>query len=198
MQQIISIHGGTTFYKYDDYLHFLKTKPVRLARMTGQKVWKDTLQQDLGSGYQVLAPTMPNSTNAKYTEWALWFDRIAEVAENDCILIGHSLGGIFLAKYLSEHTFPKKIKATILIAAPFEDESGEDLTDFKITGTLDGFVKQAGDIIFYHGTDDIVPLSELELYKKAIPTTETHVSAASDHFMREAFPELIERIKKLA
>lgn len=198
MQQIISIHGGTTFYEYKEYLSYLEQKPLRLSRMTGQKVWKDTLQADLGNTYQVIAPTMPNSTNAQYQEWAIWFRRISEIVDDNCILIGHSLGGVFLPKYLSENTFPKKIRAVILIAAPYHDESGEDLTDFKITGSLTPFVKQAGEIIFYHGTDDIVPLSELELYTKAIPTAETHVSSAPDHFMRESFPELIERIKHLA
>lgn len=198
MQQIISLHGGTTFYEYEKYLRYLETKPLRLSRMTGQKVWKDTLQADLGSDYQVISPTMPNSTNAQYKEWAIWFRRISESIDDNCILIGHSLGGVFLPKYLSENTFPKKIKAVILIAAPYHDESDEDLTDFKITGSLESFVKQAGQIIFYHGTDDIVPLSELELYTQAIPNAETHVSSAPDHFMRESFPELIERIKQLA
>lgn len=197
MQQIISIHGGTTFYKYEDYLRYLKEKPLRLNRMTGQKLWKDTLQEDLGADYQVITPTMPNSTNARYEEWVIWFGRIAEGVDDNCILIGHSLGAVFLPKYLSENTFPKKIKATILIAAPYDDESDEDLTDFKITGSLERFVDQAGATIFYHGTDDIVPLRELELYKKAIPQAETYISSAPDHFMRKSFPELIERIKQL-
>lgn len=198
MQQIISIHGGTTFYNYDEYLRYLEEKPLRLTRMTGQKIWKDTLQSDLGTSYQVIAPTMPNSTNAQYKEWAIWFRRIGEIIDDNCILIGHSLGGVFIPKYLSENKFPKKIKAVILIAAPYNDESDEDLTDFKITSSLEPFVKQAGKIIFYHGTDDIVPLSELELYLQAIPDAESHVSAAPDHFMRNSFPELIERIKRLS
>jgi len=140
---------------------------------------------------------MPNSTNARYEEWAVWFGRIAEVADDDIILVGHSMGGVFLAKYLSEYDFPKRIRATLLVAAPYEDEAHEDLASFKITGGLEKFVHQGGDIIFYHGIDDVVPLSELKLYKKSIPKAETYELSAQDHFVRGKFSEIIETIKNL-
>lgn len=197
MKQVVFIHGGTTFYKYEDYLTYLRSKPVRVSDLTRQTLWFGRLQEDLGDGLQVLAPAMPNGTNANYDEWVIWFERIAELVDDNVILVGHSMGGVFLAKYLSEHDFPKKIRATVLVAAPYEDETQEDLASFKITGGLEKFASQGGDIIFYHGTDDIVPLSELELYKKSIPEVETHELSAPDHFMREAFPEIIETIKGL-
>lgn len=197
MKQVVFIHGGTTFYEYRDYLNYLRSKPVRISRLTRQRLWFDRLQEDLGDDFQVLAPVMPNGTNANYDEWAIWFGRIAEVVDDNVILVGHSMGGIFLAKYLSEHDFPKKIRATLLVAAPYEDETREDLASFKITGGLEKFAGQGGDVIFYHGTDDIVPLSELKLYKKSVPKAETHELSAQDHFVREAFPEIIETIKGL-
>lgn len=197
MTQVVFIHGGTTFYEYTDYLAHLRSKPVRMSSLTGQRMWFNRLQEDLGNEFQVLAPHMPNSTNANYDEWVIWFERVTEVIDDNVILVGHSLGGIFLAKYLSEHEFPKKVRATILVAAPCEDETQEDLASFKITGGLEKFADQGGRIVFYHGTDDIIPLSELELYKKSIPNAETHELSAPDHFMREAFPEIIETIKGL-
>lgn len=197
MKQLVFIHGGTTFYKHEDYLNYLRSKPINISRLTIQKFWPDRLQEDLGDDFQVLAPRMPNGTNANYDEWAIWFGRIAEVIDHNVILVGHSLGGIFLAKYLSEHDFPKKIRATLLVAAPYKDETSEDLASFKITGGLEKFVSQGGDIIFYHGIDDIVPLSELELYRKSIPNAEAYELSAQDHFVREAFPEIIETIKGL-
>ena len=197
MKQVVFIHGGTTFYEYKAYLNYLRSKPVSISHLTQRRSWSDRLQEDLGNDFQVLAPRMPNGTNANYDEWAIWFGRVADVINDDVILVGHSMGGIFLAKYLSEHNFPKKIRATLLVAAPYQDETNGDLGSFRIAGGLEKFADQGGDIIFYHGTDDIVPLSELELYKKSIPKAETHVFSAQDHFVREAFPEIIERIKNL-
>ncbi|HEY8999217.1 MAG TPA: alpha/beta fold hydrolase [Candidatus Saccharimonadales bacterium] len=197
MKQVVFIHGGTTFYEYENYLDFLRSKPASISGLTRQRLWFDRLQEDLGDEFHVLAPAMPNSTNANYDEWAIWFGRIAEMVDDNVILVGHSMGGIFLAKYLSEHDFPKKIRAVLLVAAPYEDEAHEDLASFKITGGLEKFAGQGGDIIFYHGTDDIVPLSELELYEKSVPKAEAHELSAQDHFVREAFPEIIETIKGL-
>ena len=197
MKQVVFIHGGTTFYKHEDYLNYLRSKPTSISHLTRQKFWFDRLHEDLGDDFQVLAPRMPNATNANYDEWAIWFGRITEVVDNNVILVGHSMGSIFLAKYLSEHNFPKKIRATLLVAAPYKDETHEDLASFKITGGLEKFADQGGDIIFYHGTDDIVPLDELKLYKKSIPKAETHEFSTQDHFVRERFLEIIETIKSL-
>lgn len=100
MKQIIVIHGGSTFSKYENYLEHLKTKTVTIERLFGLPTWKNNLQSILGDSYQVLLPSMPNSTNAKYEEWKIWFERIAELAEDHCVLIGHSLGGRVLSKIL--------------------------------------------------------------------------------------------------
>lgn len=198
MQQIIVIHGGTTFSSYEKYVDDLRQKTVHIERLQPAQTWKDSLQTELGDKYQVLLPSMPNKTNAQYNEWKIWFDRIAEVASDECIVVGHSLGGIFLAKYLSENTFPKKIKATILIAAPFDDETAEDLTDFKIQHLTTRFTQQAGKIIFINGADDpVIPINELDKYKHELPNAEYIILPAPDHFVRPKFPELVRKLHEL-
>jgi predicted alpha/beta hydrolase family esterase len=196
MKQVIVIHGGTTFSTYEKYLDYLRTKTIHVDRLTHKSTWKDQLQANLGDEYQVLLPTMPNGTNARYSEWKLWFDRISKVIEDDCILIGHSLGAVFLAKYLSETSFSKKISATILIAAPYHDETIEDLTEFKIEQLSSKLDEQAGRIIFFNGLDDpIIPPSEIDCYRKELPDAEYNIISASDHFVRTDFPELLSAIR---
>jgi predicted alpha/beta hydrolase family esterase len=198
MKQIIVIHGGTTFSSYDKYLDYLRKKTITAERLTSASGWKNGLQSTLGHDYQVLLPSMPNATNAQYDEWKLWFERIVEVITDDCILIGHSLGAVFLVRYLSENVFPKQIAATILIAAPFNDESDEDLTDFKLTQVPELFADQAGRVIFFMGSDDpVVAPSEIEKYRTALPTAEYNILSAPDHFVRPEFPELIRIVRSL-
>ena len=202
MQQIIFVHGGTTFLRYQDFLSSLRSKAVQVNRLLQGDFWMQRLSVDLGSDYQVLAPSMPNKQNAQYSEWSLWFSRVAEVAEDDCILVGHSMGAIFLAKYLSDNTFPKRIKACILVAAPYSDESGEDLASFKISNqgpdALDGLKKQAGKIVIFQGSDDpVIAPSEIDRYKQALPDAEYHILSAPDHFVRKDFPELLQKISSL-
>ena len=195
MKQVIVIHGGTTFSTYENYLQYLSTKQITADRLRYAPSWKERLQKDLGSNYDVLLPRMPNSTNARYSEWKLWFENLASVIDDDCILIGHSLGGIFLAKYLSENTFQAKINATILIAAPYDDESEEDLADFKLEKISEQFVRQAGEVILIFGNDDpVIAATEIEKYRHDLPTADFHIMSAPDHFVRPEFPGLVEVI----
>ena len=63
---------------------------------------------------------MPLKEDAKYEDWKIYFERYIPFLRNDCILVGSSLGAMFLAKYLSENKFPKKILATFLVCPPFD------------------------------------------------------------------------------
>lgn len=198
MQQVIVIHGGTTFHNYDAYIQSLSQKKVDIDRFTYNPKWKELLQGNLGDGYQVLLPLMPNSTNARYSEWAAWFKHISSIFTDDCILIGHSLGAIFLAKYLSENSLSFKVAATILIAAPYDDESVDDLTDFKIEELSQRLTEQAGRLVFFHGMDDpITSTSDFRKYQEQLPTAEFTILPAADHFVRADFPELINVLKSI-
>lgn len=198
MQQVIVIHGGSTYAQYDAYIKDLATKPLNPERYRFKPMWKERLQQQLGAQYEVLLPTMPNKTNAQYSEWKVWFDHFSDIIADDCILIGHSLGAIFLAKYLSEAQFARRIKATILIAAPYDDESSEDLTDFKLNRVGERFIEQAGSTTLFFGNDDpVISQDEIHKYERDLPEATFHVMSAPDHFVREDFPELISAIKEL-
>jgi len=142
-QQILVIHGGTSFDVYEDYIAYLKNKEISLEKIRSSKDWKDSLSPQLGQNFDVFTPKMPNGMNARYLEWRLWLEKIIPLLDNNIILIGHSLGGIFLAKYLSENLFSKTIKATILVAAPFDNANSEEsLVDFALPKSLGKFANQ--------------------------------------------------------
>ncbi len=201
-KQIIVIHGGTTFNTYKDYISYLKNNEISLERLKPRKDWKDTLSEKLGNNYEILIPRMPNKTNARYAEWKLWFERIIPFLSKDIILIGHSLGGIFLAKYLSENTIPKKIKATILVAAPFDDNENENnresLTDFILPTSLIKFTEQSKKIFLIQSKDDsVVSFKHLGKYKQALLNSKEIILNKREHFNQEVFPEIIDLIKSI-
>jgi len=198
-KQVLVIHGGTTFTTYREYLSFLKSARIELDEFrSGRSDWKDNLQKNLGEFFDVLRPTMPNGKNAKYKEWQIWFEKIIPLLNKEIILVGHSMGGIFLAKYLSENRFPKTILATILVAAPFNDEGGESLGDFNLPKSLAKFEKQSREIFLIYSTDDpSVPFSKLEKYKKALPNAKTLIFKDRGHFRLETFPEIAKLIKNI-
>ncbi|MEK7194592.1 MAG: alpha/beta fold hydrolase [Patescibacteria group bacterium] len=197
-RQVVVIHGGDTFGTYNEYVAYLKSMAVDLARIM-QKDWRDSLQGKLGEEYQVILPKMRNHNNAKYSEWKIYFDKVASLLDDGVVLIGHSLGGIFLAKYLSENKFPKVVKATILVAPPFDDsDSAYDLADFDLPTSLERLQKQGGKIFLYCSKDDPYGLfKDFEKYKKALPNVAVRVFENRGHFNQPEFPELIEDIKSL-
>jgi len=198
-KQVLIIHGGTTFDTQEDYINHLKTKDLVLEKFCREPGWKELLAQKLGEDYMVLNPKMPNATNARYDEWKLWFERIYQLLDEKPILIGHSLGGIFLAKYLSENNLPHKAAALILIGAPFDDEIDEPLTDFLFSDSLENINSQVSKVFLVHSKDDpVVPFSHLAKYKKALPEATELVFTDREHFSMPDFPEMIELIKEIS
>ncbi len=196
-KQIVVIHGGNAFETYEEYLQNLQTKYVSLEKLRF-KDWKRNLGEKLGEEFDVIFPQMPNSQNARYLEWKIWFERFIPLLNDTVIFIGHSLGGIFLAKYFSENTFLKKIAAVFLVAAPHNSKGIHPLVDFIISDNLEKFNEQAEAIILYHSTDDtVVPFSNSESYKNTLPKAKIVVFNDRQHFNQETFPEIIEEIKSL-
>ncbi len=196
-QQILIIHGGTTFDTHEEYIQFLKEMPLDIERLKPRADWKDSLQSDLGDGFEILQPRMPNGTNAEYNEWRIWFEKIMEQVDDDIILIGHSLGGVFLAKYLLENKATKMIKALFLLASPFHDENlDESLGSFRLHVSLERVSEQAEQIYVYHSRDDeVVPFGHAELYHKELPNAQLRTFTDRGHFKVEELPELIEDVK---
>jgi len=193
-KQVVVIHGGTTFNTYKKYMSFLKSIDIDLEKYK-KKRWNESLQDKLGKNFEVFLLRMPNPINAKYDEWKILFNKIAGLLKNNVILIGHSLGGVVLAKYLSENKFPKKILASILIAPPYIEKS---LDRFTIPNNLEKFQKQGGRIFIYYSKDDpVVPYINLEKYQKALPDAIARIFKKRGHFNQPEFPELVREIKEL-
>lgn len=201
--QVFVIHGGTSAFKtYEDFLDSLRNKIVYIDKFKNYRSWKERLGEVLGDTYEVVAPSMPNKENARYEEWKIWFEKFIPFMNENIVLVGHSLGAIFLAKYLSEETLPKKIVATFLVAPPFNiGGSGKfqrKMSEFSLPPSLQKFIEQGGDIHIYHSKDDpVVPFTELAKYQAQLPQAHVHVFEDRQHFNQETFPEIVEDIKKL-
>lgn len=197
-QQVLIIHGGDAFSTYEEYLDGLRNKTVDLER-EGFRSWKSSLQDELGESYEVIAPSMPNKQNAKYLEWQIWFEKHLPFLRDGVMLVGHSLGGIFLAKYLAGEPFPVGIRATFLIAPPYNGLSEGMPEDFFVPEALERLSQQGGEIFIFHSTDDaVVPFENAEAYAQKLPDAELERFTDRGHFNQEEFPELLARIRTCA
>lgn len=189
-RQVLVIHGGDTFETYERYISFLESYKIDLDRLR-KRDWKTALPAALGDSFDVVAPMMPNKWNAKYPEWKLWFEKIVALLDDEVILVGHSLGGSFLARYLAENRFPKKISGLLLVSAPFRGTPDEPLLDFTPPDDLGEVGEQAEKIFLYHSADDpVVPIGDLDGYVAAWPQATVRRLDGRGHINQENFPEL--------
>jgi len=195
--QILMVHGGMTFKNKKDYLHFLKTRQISIEKKTR---WSDDyLDKALDKNFEIIRPRMPLQDNAKYSDWKIYFERYIPYLRNNGILIGSSLGGIFLAKYLSEHKFPKKILSTYLVCPPFDNTvTGEDLVGgFKLNSTLSLIEKNSKNLyLLFSKDDDAVPVAHAEKYRKKLKNAKIIIyKSKNGHFQISKFPEIVRMIK---
>lgn len=195
--QIFHIHGGMTFKNREDYLTFLKTREITID----EKIqWSDEyLKRKLGKDFQIIKPRMPLKDNSKYEDWKIHFERHFSYLKDNIILIGQSLGGIFLAKYLSENKFPKKILSTYLVCPPFDNTlPGEDLVGgFELKPDLSMIEKNSKNLyLLFSKDDDVVPISHANKYRKKLKNAKIIIyESKNGHFKISEFPEIIKMIK---
>ncbi len=197
--QILYIHGGMTFKNREDYLDYLRNKEVRLE----EKIrWHgDSFKGGLGDDFEITKPRMPFQDDAKYDEWKIVFENYLDAMDDNVILIGSSLGGIFLSKYLSENKVDKKILAVYLVAAPFNDElvGGEDLVGgFELGEDLSLVSENCNNVtLIFSKDDDCVLVESAEKYREKLPNCEVIVyESKGGHFQVSEFPEIVEMIRE--
>jgi len=198
-KQIVIIHGGDAFPSYEEYISFLKNFQIDINKYHSERIgWKRNLGKELSEDYEVILPDMPNKTNAKYIEWKIWFEKLIPYFNPEIILIGHSMGGVFLVKYLAEEKFPKKILAVFLVAAPYDMDEGRPLVEFIPPHSIGQLENQTRKIFLYYSKDDsLVNFIEFEKYQKILKSAVSRVFTDRGHFNQEHLPELIEDIKNL-
>ncbi|HEA46172.1 MAG TPA: hypothetical protein ENH99_00100 [Candidatus Pacearchaeota archaeon] len=196
--QLLYIHGGRTSKSRKDYLKMLKTRIMSIEKKGG---WDGGyLDKKLGKKLQIVRPRMPLQDNAKYEDWKIHFERYFPYLKDNIILMGQSLGGIFLAKYLSENKFPKKILSTYLICPPFDNSlPGEDLVGgFKLKGDLSLIEKNSKNLnLLFSKKDDVVPISHANKYKSRLKDARIIIyNNIEGHFSIPKFPNIIRMIKR--
>ncbi len=200
-QQVLFVHGGSPFQgDRSRYLEQLREKRIELAWIKQQPDWKADLYRQLGDAFEVYAPQFPNKQTAQYDEWATVFKKVLDLLDDDVILVGYSLGASLVVKYLAENETAKRVKKTILLAAPYDNHGmeHEPLCSFERTGSLERLAAQAGELVFYHSKDDfIVPFEHFEKYRSAFPRATFRKFSDRNHFLQPTLPELCRDISHL-
>lgn len=192
MKQIFIFHGGSSYDSYEHYLAALRNSPIDYERLKPKRSWKDWIEEELPEGYELLFPSLPNRDNAVYEEWKIYFEKLVPFFTSDTQLIGYSLGGMLLAKYLHETTLPLAVHRIILLAPGYNDDSYEELGSFGVQSAT-GMELSCDELHLMQSTDDpIVPFTEQSKFRQDLPSAISHEFTDKSHFFVEEFPELLE------
>jgi predicted alpha/beta hydrolase family esterase len=198
--QVIFIRGGESFENKKQFYRYLKTRPFDIYKQ--RRSWRDWLEWGLSERFDSFTPVMPNKDFADYNAWKIWFERLFPFIKKSkkikIILVGNSLGSLFLLKYLSENRFPKHIDQIHLVC-PVIDNSGligEYVGNFKLDLRKMGNIERQTDhLSIYHSRDDpLVPFNHSARLMKHFEMARLFEFEDRKHFSQPAFMELLQNI----
>ncbi|QHN42989.1 hypothetical protein GII36_03960 [Candidatus Mycosynbacter amalyticus] len=194
MKQILIIHGGSSFASYHDYIDYMQTMPLDYERLKHSQKWKPWIAEEMIDA-DVLLPAFPNGANAIFDEWKLYFEKILPFLEDDVQLVGHSLGAMFLGKYLQHCPLAKPVRRVILIAGRYTDIA-YDAGSFELTD-VSRLSESADEVHLFHSQDDkVVPYTDLAKFQADLPGAISHTFTNRGHFNDATFPELLKLLKQ--
>lgn len=168
--------------------------------------WFPWLKQELENmGYRVFVPQFPSPPKvpAKIAEWFNVLKNYEQHINEDTILIGHSLGGIFTLRILERLKHP--VKAAIFVGTPI---GARPILNYDWDSSFSGFsfdwksiMKKASHFAVFQSDDDpYVSLGNGEALARKLNVKLNFVPNAG-HFNSKAgynkFPLLLEKIRKL-
>ncbi len=182
MKHTILIHGMP--YKHEFY-------DVKIPSPSNSH-WFPWIQKQLSLRDEVAQTLeMPRAFDPLYKDWVAVIENFK--IDGETTLIGHSCGGGFLLKYLSEHAELRPQK--VVLVAPWLDPEKEILNPF-FDFTIDPTLTDRTDLHIFISSDDFAGcLASFEIIRKALPNAHWHEFTDREHFCTPEFPELLGALK---
>ena len=157
------------------------------------------LTEKLGDRYELLHPAMPHPENPDYDPWKLQLDTEFGNLHGDVLLIGHSLGGSVLLKYLATNKTDFTVKGLFLCAVPFWGMDGWDYEPFTLAPDFAQNLPSTGEVHIYHSKDDPqVTFNHALRYEKDIPHATLHPIDGDSHVFENGIDQLVSDITILS
>jgi predicted alpha/beta hydrolase family esterase len=158
----------------------------------------ESLRRELGAGYEVRYPRMPNEADPEFSVWGAAIESEIASLEKGAIVVGHSLGGTMLMNVLAERAPTVKLGAIVLIAAPFIGPGGWTSDEIVPCSDLGVRLPTGVPVLLYHGdSDTTAPIAHLALYAAAIQQAHARRLAGRDHQLNGDLTEIASDLSAL-
>jgi predicted alpha/beta hydrolase family esterase len=183
MKQVILIHGSPEEKEFYD----------PSVPSPSNTHWFPWIQKQLAL-YDVLcqSPEFPKPFDPVYESWVSVFEQY--LIDTETVLVGHSSGGGFILRYLSEH--PNVVPRRVILVAPWLDPEKELSTPF-FDFVIDAGLATRTDLqVFVSSDDENEVLISCKRIREMLPNATYHEFTDREHFCTPKFPELLETIEK--
>lgn len=146
-------------------------------------------------GLEVFVPKMPDSFHPKYEAWKIHFEEnVKPRLRRNSILIGHSLGGGFIQKYLSENDL--QVGEVVLVAPTVSNSGISEIDNFFQTDFDYEKIKNSADNIFIFAStnDQFIKNSEIEFLGEKLDAKKI-ILEDRGHLMDPDFPEFYDYLR---
>jgi predicted alpha/beta hydrolase family esterase len=157
------------------------------------------LKESLDSNYVLHHPSMPDPENPRYQEWKMTLQATLPVGGNKVAIIGHSLGGSVIVKYLSEGLCQVPVAGLFLVGAPYWGLRGWTMEEFMYGPDFASRLPDIERVFIYHSRNDQwVPFSHAEAYTKKLTTSVMRKVTGEEHEFDSGLPVLVKDIQGLS
>lgn len=132
------------------------------------------LERALGGRVTFHAPPMPSPEAPSARAWDATLADLIMPLSGTLVLVGHSLGGSTILKYLAERPLPPALAGVIAIAAPYWSAPDWAVDEYALPEGCGPKLAEIPRLILYHSRDDeVVEAAHVHLYAAALPGAET-------------------------
>ena len=142
---------------------------------------------------------MPLEDGAQYADWTARIASALPPRGDEVVLVGHSVGGSVLLKYLCEEPVEVTVTGLYVIAAPFWGaDAFWDWDEARLPEDAAEKLAVVPRIVLYHGRDDdVVPFAHLALYAARLPEATIRALDAGGHQLANDLGDVARDIQRL-
>lgn len=158
----------------------------------------DSLRRELGAGYEVRYPRMPDESEPTYAGWRSAIRRELAASDDGVVVAGHSVGGTILISVLGEQPPERQLGGIVLLAAPFVGAGGWPGDGFELPADLGARLPPGVPVHLFHGAaDETAPPAHADLYAGVVPQAGVHLLPGRDHQLDDDLSPVAKVIKSV-
>lgn len=186
MKNVIIVHGKPSKENYYDKDGYTSSNFAWIPWVQNQLLTRDIMPN---------VPEMPHAYAPEYTSWQREFERFDVTP--DTTLVGHSMGGGFLLRWLSEH--PEAAPARVILVAPSVDPLRTNETGFCEFAIDSAITDRTELIVMTSDNDSDKAEQSRQMIVDALPQTDVRMFSGYGHFIpdhlgKNTLEELVEII----